>query len=142
MRNQGEALIRFFSLSHNWLMGEIITNIQTMILYLCKTLEKLKTFHYEIGASILYEDIFIINLFKIFPEINRLKTRVWREKHCTKQRWFCICSASRWIVIGFVCGCSFTWIASLDFLFFALCDFLLDLLLSKVKSVQLAFPNA
>ena len=73
---------QLFSLSLNGLMDKISTNIQTTILYLCKTIWKFKTVYYKIGATILHEDIFIISLLKIFPDINRLKTRVWREKHC------------------------------------------------------------
>ena len=64
---------QLFSLLLNWLMGEISTNIWTTILYLCKTIWKFKTVYHKIGATILYEDNFIITQFKIFPEINRFK---------------------------------------------------------------------
>ena len=42
-------------------------------MYFCTTTWKFKTVDYKIGATILYEDNFIITQLKIFPETNGLK---------------------------------------------------------------------
>ena len=42
-------------------------------MYFCTTTWKFKTVDYKIGATILYEDNFIITQFMIFSEINQFK---------------------------------------------------------------------